>query len=662
MKSFTFDPVMKTTPKNKVVARPTTPSHSVKRWPGGNLIAVLLIAAACWGAYQHTRDYSFHFDDTHAIVHNQDIRDFSGFSDLSYWLNPNNRPLAYFTFALNYNEDLNPTPYHNTNILIHLFAAIVLFLLVKTLFRTPALQSSPYSKHSLYIALFTALIFALHPLQTQAVTYIVQRMTSLSALFCLTALWLYLVARTLPKNTIRRNAKSVGLFFLAIAAWFAALLSKQEAASLPLLIVAAEFFFFIPLRISRRNMVLALLTGLMVAAGILVAVLGLIPAEKGAPEPLLYFATQMKVVLKYIQLAILPVQQMADYGWKPASSPFEFPVILSSLIHVFLIAIAFALRKKNPLVSFGISLFYLPLAVTSTVFPIRDVIFEHRMYLSVAGFALIMAFFFAWMYQKHNRKLAIVLAVGYLCLLGYGTVNRNRVWKDSCTLWEDALQKAPGNTRAWLAVGDCLKQRGDRIGALEHYNRSLEIDSLNPTTLNNRGNLKLVNGDFDGAINDYNTILRTSPESRHLALLNRGIAYSRKQDYLRAANDFTAAIETGLAEPQTWFHRGIAYVYLGDYSAAISDLKEAVQKDPSNQDALFNLASAYMNTDQFNDAVIWYSKLLRINPDHLNALQYRGSAFLNTGRRDDACADWQRGATLQHEACMKLAQRYCTKP
>jgi len=620
----------------------------------------VIISLATWGVYLNTHAHSFHFDDTHAIVHNQQIRDFSIFGDLSYWTDLNNRPLSYFTLALNYRDGLPTTPFHRTNILIHLLASIALYLFIRTAFRTPALRNPQIQKYAFAVAVFAALVFALHPIQTQAVTYIVQRMSALAAFFSLLALWLYLSARTISAQVSHRGLRQTLWYTGAFLTWVAGMLSKQEAASLPLMVIAAEFILFGKQGTKRSHLVLGSAATLLIATGLVAAATGIIPPEKGAPTVPHYLATQMVVIVKYIQLAFLPVHQMVDYGWKPVASPLGLPVIISLLIHLSLLVLAVALRRKRPLISLGIFLFYLPLAVTSTVFPIRDMIFEHRMYMSLSGFAIVVASLALWLYDHWNQKAALVLATVYLLVLGYGTVARNRIWKDTCALWEDTLQKAPGNTRAWLAVGDCLKQQGNMAGALEHYNRSLELDSLNPTTLNNRGNLRLVTGDFEGAISDYNTILRTSPESRHLALLNRGIAYSRRQDYLNAVNDFSAAIETGTAEPQTWFHRGVAYVYLGDYPSAIADLKLAAEKDPANQDALFNLASSYMNTGNFEEAILWYSRLLNLNPGHVNALQYRGSAYLSLGQRENACSDWQKGAARQHNPCIQLMQRYCS--
>lgn len=635
----------------------STQRTSVKR--RGLIVSVLVIIAATWFAYHDTLDHSFHFDDTHAIVNNEGITHFDTFHDLPYWLNLNNRPLSYYTFALNYGQgELDPTPYHITNILIHILSSLLLFFVVLKLFQTARMQKSRISQYALLTALFTALIFSLHPVQTQSVTYIVQRMTAMSGMFSLAALLFYLTGRIAHLHQ-KKRVRFLTWYFLSFLAWIGGLLCKQEAAALPLILLAVEYIF-----ITRKNgkpYTTYLLSALVLVAAVAVTAIltGMVTPEKGSAPVSLYLATQMEVILKYIQLAILPLDLTLDYAFPLAHSAYDPLVLVSAAIHLLIIVMAFLLRKRSPLVSFGIFLFYLALAVTSSVLPIRDVIFEHRLYLSMGGFALILSSLFFSVYAARPRKWLLAIPVLYLVLMGSAAFNRNKDWQDTCTLWEDALQKSPANTRAWLAVGDCLKQRGDLANALDHYNESIRLDSLNPTALNNRGNLKLTMDDFKGSISDYTTIINTTPEYRNLALLNRGIAYMRIGDHIRAVGDFTRAIQSGEAETNVYFHRGLSYVYLGDYPSALEDLKLVVEREPSNKDALFNLASALMNTDKFAEAINYYTQLLTYHPTHLNALHYRGVAYLSLNRRAEACADWQKAAASQHQISAQLLQKYC---
>lgn len=624
------------------------------------IAAVILLIV--WLLYADTHEHAFHFDDLHAIQKNETIRSYDAFNDVSFWANIHNRPLALFTFAVNYEQgELDPGPYHRTNILIHALSAILLFFLVRRLLRAPAMSGSPMARYHWQIPLLVALLFALHPLQVQSVTYIVQRMASMAWMFALAALLSFLHGRLIQVSGggIR---KAMIWYIIAVITFVAALMSKQSAAAILLVMLAAEYLFVVSPSGKPSRAFLAGGVAVMSVGAIVVIMSGWIPAEKGALPPVEYLATQMRVILKYLQLVFVPVNLTLDYGFSPSKSLFEPLVIIAALVHLVLFTIAFYLRKRNPFIAFGIFLFFLPLAVTSTIFPIRDVIFEHRLYLSVAGFALVVVSLVLTLLGHRRRMAGWLFLALWVGLMGYGTVERNKVWKDDCTLWEDTLEKSPSNSRAWLAVADCLKYRGDQAGALRHYDEALRLDPENATALNNRGNLKLTMNDLTGAIADYDAIIGSSPESRSLALLNRGMAFMKKGDHLRALGDFNRIVdEGGVIENQVYFHRALTYVYLGDYDAAERDFLVVLNKEPSHQDAMFNLASALMNMDRIGEAASWYTTLLSYNPGHVAGRHFRGVAYLTLGKRAEACNDLRQAAAANYPPSAELVARYCSE-
>jgi protein O-mannosyl-transferase len=620
------------------------------------------ILMVVWLLYADTHHHAFHFDDLHAIQKNETIRSYEAFRDVGFWANIHNRPLSLFTFAVNYRQgNLDPVPYHRTNILIHALSAILLFFLIRTLLHTEVMRGSLLARFHWQVPLFVSLLFALHPLQVQSVTYLVQRMASMAWMFSLAALLAFVQGRLMQMRG-GPLIKVVPLYLTALLAFLAAMLSKQSAAAILLVMLAAEYLFVVsPSGKPSRRFLLGGIA-LLGTGAIAVILSGWIPAEKGALPPLEYLATQMRVILKYLQLLFVPIHLTLDYGFSASKSLFEPLVIISAMVHLVLFTIAFYLRKRNPFVAFGIFLFYLPLAVTSTIFPIRDVIFEHRLYLSVAGFALSLISLVMTLTPDRYRMVGWMFLTLWVGVMGYGTIERNMVWKDTCTLWEDTLEKSPTNSRAWLAVAGCLKQRGDFAGAIKHYDEALRLDPENPTALNNRGNLKLTQNDLEGAIADYDAIISFSPESRNLALINRGMAFMKKGDNLRALGDFNRIIEGGgVVEPQVFFHRALNYVYLGDYSSAEKDFLVVLEKDPSHQDALFNLASALMNMDRTGEAVKWYTTLLSYNPNHAASLHFRGVAYLALGKRAEACNDLRQAAAANYPPSAGLLNKYCTE-
>ncbi len=646
----------KKTPQIKRTEPDAAKRPNQKVWFG---LAVFTIILSIWIGYHNTLNHSFHFDDTHAIVNNKQITELGDFRDLHYWMDINNRPLSYFSFALNYKTGkLEPKPYHMINILIHILSAILLFMVIYMVFTTTVMGRSRLKKYVIPLAALAAMIFALHPVQTQSVTYIIQRMESMAWMFSLASLLSYLHGRILHSQG-KRLITFMPFYLLAFLTWIAALLSKQTAAALPLVCLAAEFFFITGKDGKPYKRYLVIATLLAAVLAVFVVATDLIPPEKGSLPKLAYLATQMKVIVKYMQISILPVHLTLDYAFVKSSSLLEPVVLISSLVHLVMIAIAFSLRKRNPLAGFGILLFYLPLAITSTVFPIRDVIFEHRIYLSLAGFGLILSsLFFSFMVLRPKRIWYLIPAV-YLLTLGIAAFERNKVWQDNCTLWKDTLEKEPGSSRAWLAVGDCYKQQNNFVQALKHYNQALLLDSTNATALNNRGNLKLTQNDLEGAIADYNTIIRISPEFRNLAYLNMGIAYTKKGEPLKAVQEYTKAINAGNAETRVYFHRALSYVYLGDYPHAESDLNVVLEKNPVDKDALFNMASVMMNTDRYGEAATYYTRLLSFAPDHLASMHYRGLAYYALGKRSEACSDWQKSAESNYQPSVDLLNKYC---
>jgi tetratricopeptide (TPR) repeat protein len=614
-----------------------------------------------WVIYADTHDHAFHFDDLHAIQKSETIRSFDAFRDVGFWTNIHNRPLSQLSFAINYSQGaLDPGPYHRTNILIHALASILCFFLVRRLLQSEVMRGKLLARYSWELPLLVSLMFALHPLQVQSVTYLVQRMASMAWMFSLASLLAFVHGRLIQ---IRGAAfiKAVPFYIAALVAFVAAMLSKQSAAGILLVMLTAEYLFVVSPSGKPSRAFLVGGVAVMSVGAIVVIMSGWIPAEKGALPPVEYLATQMRVILKYLQLVFVPVNLTLDYGFSPSKSLFEPMVIIAALVHLVLFTIAFYLRKRNPFIAFGIFLFYLPLAVTSTIFPIRDVIFEHRLYLPVAGFALVVVSLVMTLVGHRRRMAGWLFLALWVGLMGYGTVERNKVWKDDCTLWEDTLEKSPSNSRAWLAVADCLKRRNDFAGAIRHYDEALRLNPENATALNNRGNLKLSQNDLAGAIADYDAIISFSPESRNLALLNRGMAFMKQGDHLRALGDFNRIIEGGgVIETQVYFHRALNYVYLGDYPSAEKDLLVVLEKEPSHKDALFNLASALMNMDRVGEAATWYSTLLSYHPNHAASLHYRGVAYLSLGKRAEACNDLRQAAAANYPPSAELLAKYCS--
>ena len=370
-----------------------------------SLLAIIILGTII---YSNTFDASWHFDDHTAIVENYNIRNLKATAaavGASRWI-------GFTTFALNYHfGKLDVFGYHLVNIGIHLISAILVYFLVLLTLKTPYLKDSSISRYTASLSLASALIFVAHPIQTQAVTYIAQRFTSLAALFYLLSLVLFIKARLQNLRGAKFYSPShLGCYLGSLLAAFLAMKTKEITITLPAIILLYEFFFFSPsLRSFLKKLVYLtplLLTFFIIplmryrltlfgmAGGTFIGiaevgdVIGDATQETSSLSRTDYLLTQFNVITTYIRLLFFPVNQNLDYDYPISRTLFEFPTLLSFLFLTSVVAFGGWMFKKSRLISFGIFWFFITLSVESSIIPIRDVIFEHRVYLPSVGFVI----------------------------------------------------------------------------------------------------------------------------------------------------------------------------------------------------------------------------------------------------------------------------------
>jgi protein O-mannosyl-transferase len=361
-----------------------------------NLIAFAVIAVMVLIAYSNTFTASFHFDDNPAIIENHNIRHVTWENILN--LLSTNRPTVDLSLMLNYQlAGLNVVGWHIFNITNHIVNSCLVYLFVLWTLNLPILVKK-YGEKAKRMALFCALLFAVHPIHTESVTYIISRSETVTTFFyLLTILFFIKGART-------------GRFGYTIAALVSSLLamqSKEWAVTLPAVVLLYDYLFLSEGKVkpvlSRwfTYLLIALPWVLIIKK---VTVFGRVPgASYGFSvstttgiTAVTYLLTSMNVLWTYVRLMILPINQNLDYDYPIAKTLFELPTIISFLGHVAVVVAAFWLyRKKGMLLfPFGAAWFYITLSPVQSFVPIVDVIFEHRMYLPSIG--LILAFVAAY--------------------------------------------------------------------------------------------------------------------------------------------------------------------------------------------------------------------------------------------------------------------------
>ncbi len=571
--------------------------------------------------YTSTLTGPFIFDDKPNIQQNPHIRlerlSPGGIASAAFESPAKHRPVANISFALNYYfHRYNPVGYHFVNILIHIINGILLYLFTKATLQTPTLKTDFERLAAGWIPLFTAFIWTLHPLQTQSVSYIVQRMNGLATMFYLLCLWFYVKYRLLKKTE-----RSFWLLFCCTASGVLAIGSKEIAASLPIFIILYEWYFFQNLSFHWLKKKLPFIAGALVLFAILsLLFLGADPLDRitaGYLNRSLTIAqrvlTEFRVVIFYLSLLIWPHPSRLnlDHEFMISHSLIDPITTLLSIVAIAgAIGAAIYFAKKAPLVSFSILWFFGNLVIESSVIGL-EIIFEHRTYLPslMLVFTLVsLAFKYLKPRQFCIPALCILMAVG-----AFWTYQRNRVWSDAITLWQDCVTKSPGKERPYNNLGVALAQAGQTQAAIENYRAAIKINPNYGNAHYNLGSALARTGHLQIGIAHMTRALELQPDN-YEAHNNLGIALLMQGAPQKAAIHFQKALEINANYASAHNNLGIAMKRQHHLSEAVFHFKEALRLNPAYAEAHNNLGIAYRDQGNFKAADLHFSQALRINP------------------------------------------------
>lgn len=587
-------------------------------------LACLVICAVGVIVYSNTLHSSFHFDDETSIIDNLALRNLGDLSSV-FRYSPT-RFVTYLSFALNYSlGGLDVTGYHLVNLFLHIAASLMVRLLTREILRAPFFKETDLPRKASLVSLIAALVFVAHPLQTQAVTYLAQRAAVLAALAYVSAMYFYSRARS--QQQLGASGLSVyGGFALAAVCGLVGLFSKETALTLPLTIVLYEWFFLRRGR-SRSWWVAALLLFAFLAVPLVLSFGGLLELNvQGAPDRSVYLLTQTRVVMTYLRLLVLPVGQNLDYDFQLSRSMLDVTTILSALSLAVIVFVAYKLFPRYRLFSFAVAWFFLTLVPESSILPLPDVIYEHRLYLPMAGFALIAAAIIYEITKRAKLREIVLLSVCVLGALGWSTYERNKIWQDEISLWSDVISKSPNKPRGYSNRGKAYIEQKLYNSALIDLNRAIALDPSYGEAYNNRGNALLALGEFDKAIADYEAAQRVGISYRPVAnklLYNLGTAYFDKGLVAKSIEYFTQAIKENSADPAYYYNRAVAYGKFGELAKAIAD----------------------------------YDQAIRLNPGYVKAFNNRGAMHEQGGHLDEALADYAQASKLDQTFTLALLNK-----
>ena len=587
-------------------AAPPKPSRGIE-WQV--FFACIAIAVAVFAAYANSFSGPFVFDDQLSIVENPTIQRLSWgalFPPRGQGLTVEGRPLLNLSLALNHAvSGTNVWSYHALNIAIHLLAALTLFGLVRRTFLIVNFESATVG------ALATAALWAVHPLQTESVTYVVQRTESLMGLFYLLTLYAF----------VRGAAAGRQSFWFALSAVSCALgmATKEVMVSAPLMVLLYDCTFVAG---SFRNawrehwkLYLGLATT-WVLLGLLVLGAGNRGGTIGVSAGVTwwqYGTCQARAMVHYLRRALWPSPLIFDYGsdfvtWTEFAPPALLDVALLTLTAWALWRRPLGPAQGRPALGFVGAWFFVILApTTSVVGGTRQMLAEHRMYLSLAA---VVVLFVVGLHAWLGRRSWLVWTTLALALAA-ATLQRNTDYRSELTLYADTVAKRPNNVHARYNLAKALAEAGRPEEAVV---QGLEAVRLRPSLASahyNLANALSAAGRFSEAVGHYEEALKHRP------------------DYAKAH-----------------YNLGNALVRLGRKDDAIPHYRAAVRVDPGYLDAYNNLGGALLDLRRFTDAAEQFQQVLRINPNLAETHTNLGAVYFFEGRSAEAVAEYERALSL----------------
>jgi tetratricopeptide (TPR) repeat protein len=695
------------------VASAPNPNGTGWLWPVLVLIAIgaAVYANSLWGV--------FLFDDAYAIVDNLRIRQLF---PVDRWL-ATERPVVELSLAVNYAVgQLSVVGYHVFNLVVHIAAALTLFGLVR---RTLEIATKPRSHEATkkikpasdmarsigvasgsermgvgrvasaprsdpqtpWFAIVVAMIWLVHPLQTESVTYVIQRAESLMGLFYLLTIYLFVRGA--------QSARSWRWYLASIAACALGMAGKAVMATSPVMVLLYDRFFLAGTfreAWRRRGVVylgMGLTWGVLFACGVVQHVF--IPATdrtaigfgfKGI-SPWEYALTQTGVILHYLRLSLWPHPLCLDYAWPVAHHVGQ--VIVPAVVIVGLLLLTLWAFVRKHWIGFTGAWLFLILAPTSSVIPVRDVAFEHRMYLPLAAVIVVM---FAgiravWSmtgrrYLKNNTlrqwvEAAFVMSI--VVLLGSCTVRRNRDYHDDLGMWNEVAEQRPDNARAHVNIGVLLEQEGKVEEAIAEYRIALAVEpdysdahfnlGVALVRLNrvdeaeqafrdairllpgdapahvNLANLLYRRSDWDAAMSEYADAVRIAPHDQG-ARLGLARTLAKKTRYDEAIAEYRRLLQIAPNSAVAHLDMANAYIRKGDFPTAIKEFREAARLDPTDVISRINLGTALNLEEKTDEAIAAFHDALRLDPNHPDAHFNLAEALLDQGKPAEAIDEYRQ--------------------
>lgn len=558
-----------------------------------NLLHLALIISAVFLVYFNSLSGQFVWDDRLLIIDNKFIKDlryvikifsadlFAGVEEAINFY----RPVQTLSYIVDYFFwKLNTLGYHLTNIFLHSIAAVLVYCLIILFFENRK------------VALFTTLLYAVHPIHVEAVAYISGRADSLCAIFILASLITFI-----KFDALRHYLFSLVFFILA-------LLSKEHALIFPVLLVVSQMVY----EPKKKNFIYKIIPFLIIVFVYIFLRYATLNFLKGHESAILNIPlfnralTFPKIIFIYLGLLFFPAQQHMERTVMIAQSVFEpltiLPILGLAILIIFMIR---SLKRKQKIVFFGLSWFFINiLPYSNIIVPVNALLSEHWVYIASVGFFLVVVNYLV----KLQQFIEMSIFIPSLFIYSTATMLQNTYWANEFIQYKRVLTFSPNSARIHCNLGLAYAEKGCFEDAVTEFKKAIE---LNP-----------------GFIDSY---------------INLGYTYQKKKLIEKAEEFFKEAIKVRPDSYLPYYYLANLYNEIGHFSEGIELYKKAINLNEKNPDIYFDLARAYDKNGNTDDAIKTYQKAIELDPLYTDVYLNLGSIFAENGQLDKAKAIWEKG-------------------
>lgn len=631
-----------------------------------HFVAIFLFSAIGILIYSNTFQTTFQFDDYFAIVNNTTIRKLE---IPVIWDAFRTRFILGLSLAFNYYwSQLNTYSYHIFNLTIHILTTTSIYFLANYLFQTPYFKKKALPVSCKVLSLFAALLFLVHPIETQAVSYIWQRGAAMTALFYISAVMFYLKARV---------ESSKIAYILSLMSIILGMFTKENSATVPAAIFTCEFFFFGPWKEQFKKRILRLVPVLLC---LLVIPLSMTQAnevqldllrsplhftDKSEDLSLLekismitrwanpqdmprkdYLLTQLNVVRAYVRLLFLPINQNLDYDFPITKTFFNLNTLFSTFVLIFIWIGAFFVFRRSRLLLFCVIWFYLNLFIESFV-PMQDVIFEHRVYLPSVGFVLAVPYYLFALLKR--QRVVVSLFCVLIVTFSVMTYQRNKVWKSELTLWHDVVKKSPNKARPHVELGAAYGRIGNIDEVIRLNLRAIELDPYRALAYGNAGYGFYQKGELNKALKYYHASFKYQDYLPWIAN-NMSVAYRKTGRLDQAVYWSEKAVEQNPLLPSSYSNLGYHYFLKGEFERGIQVCQKGVELDPDHAPGYVTLGIMYFKLNQIERAENYFQQAIQLSPSPQHIYNNWGALYMEK-------RDWKKAKQLL-EQTLKMDPRH----